>query len=180
MVSVLKGKMDHSKREATREKLKKQYDIMYESKKEEQLRIVVESFKNKTLYITDRSFPFREKYNLRPGKLRVINDKVTRPWGFSREEEEGIMTDMDNMVGSSLVASNYMERGGIFYVFAGIPTSIRYIRLTEEDIVLYGKEVVKVFLMSSYKTERGFVSMYVPDTEVRPQAALIEGERFIM
>jgi hypothetical protein len=95
----------------------------------------ISEIKNRTLIITEKSFPFREIYGHRPGRLKVYKEKyLDRHYGSDRAMEEGYMSSINNMIGLGAKKIDYEIVQGVFVVKLQNPSIIRHLFLRVEHV----------------------------------------------
>lgn len=163
----------------------KEYQIEYEKRNKKNLKyempVIDENYiselKNRTLVITEKSFPFRESFTHRPGRMKVYEgDKMERHHGGDRYYDDGYMSSINSMVGLSTLVANYEIVQGVFVIKLLNPSITRHIHLNDEHVNLYKTNVLKVYMVATYKVKTGYLVLYVPDYELRPNIPTLQDE----
>jgi len=138
----------------------------------------LEELRNRTLIITEKSFPFREAYNHRPGRLKVYHERyIDRHYGHDKCYDEGYMSAVNTVIGTRMVNENYDIVQGVFVIKMLHPSVIRFIKLRWEHRASYNStEMLKVYMVATYKVKTGYLVLYVPDYELRPQIPVLVDE----
>lgn len=133
----------------------------------------INELKSRTLLITEKSFPFREIKAHRPGRLKMTPYGMDRHFGSDRVEDDGYMSSISTLVGSEMIYMTYDIVQGVFVIKMLNPSVVRHIRLKENHIKTYGTTILKVYMVATYKVKDGYLVLYVPDYELRPQLPVL-------
>jgi len=134
---------------------------------------IINVVKEKTLLFTERTFPFRVKAS-RLKDMRYKNEGFFRDYGPGMYFSENVMVRGSDKIGHYVV-SEYDYVGGKFVVPHVRPEIIKYIKLKSEHIQMFDKTVVKVYLLSTYFSQKyqKYYALYVDEREARPQIPTI-------
>lgn len=129
---------------------------------------LINIMKDKTLLFTERTFPFRVKSE----KLKVVrykDDFFFKDLGVGFYFQENAMDRGSEKIGH-LVFQEYELIEGKFVIPHVRPEIIKFIRLKQEHKSLFGKEVLKVYLLSTYFSTKmnKYYAIYVDEREARP------------
>jgi len=137
----------------------------------------VMELRNRTLVITEKSFPFRESFTHRPGRMKVyVGDKMERHHGADRYYDDGYMSSINTTVGLPMLVANYEIVQGVFVIKLLNPSITRHIYLNDEHVNIYKTNVLKVYMVATYKVKTGYLVLYVPDYELRPNIPTLQDE----
>jgi hypothetical protein len=128
---------------------------------------IINIMQEKTLLFTERTFPFRVKNKLK--KVSYKHKRFVREYGSGNYFLELSMYRGNDRLGH-YVATDYELLSGKFVLVHTRPEIVKYIRLRAEHKLMYNKEIVKVFLLSTYynKVKNKYFAIYVDDREARP------------